>query len=92
MELLLLSALNGIAYGLLLFILSAGLTVSFSLLGVLNFAHASFYMLGAYLGWSLSRWLGFWPALLLAPVLVGGLGVGFERLCLRRARRSGHLA
>ena len=40
--------LNGISYGLLLFMLSSGLTLIFSMMGVLNFAHASFYMLGAY--------------------------------------------
>jgi branched-chain amino acid transport system permease protein len=45
--------LNGVSYGLLLFMLSAGLTLIFSMLGVLNFAHASFYMLGAYVGF---RW------------------------------------
>jgi hypothetical protein len=43
---LVLGALNGVSYGLLLFMLSAGLTLIFSMLGVLNFAHASFYMLG----------------------------------------------
>lgn len=44
------SLLNGVSVGLLLFMLSAGLTLIFSMLGVLNFAHASFYMLGAYVG------------------------------------------
>ena len=48
---LIVTLLNGISYGLLLFMLSAGLTLIFSLMGVLNFAHASFYMLGAYAGW-----------------------------------------
>ena len=47
MEFFLVQALNGISYGLLLFMLSSGLTLVFSLMGVLNFAHASFYMLGA---------------------------------------------
>ena len=51
-----LTLLNGISYGLLLFLLSAGLTLIFSMMGVLNFAHASFYMLGAYLGYSLTGW------------------------------------
>ena len=49
-ELALISALNGISYGLLLFMLASGLTLIFSMMGVLNFAHASFYMLGAYAG------------------------------------------
>ena len=66
-----LSLLNGLSYGLLLFLLSAGLTLIWGMMGVLNFAHASFYMLGAYLAYSVSAWLGFWPALLLAPLGVG---------------------
>ena len=53
-ELAVISLLNGVSYGLLLFMLSAGLTLIFSMMGVLNFAHASFYMLGAYLGYQFS--------------------------------------
>ena len=86
-----LSLLNGLSYGLLLFMLSAGLTLIFSMMGVLNFAHASFYMLGAYFGYSLTAVLGFWPALLLAPLLVGLLGAVFERYGLRRVHRLGHI-
>ncbi|WPB59261.1 branched-chain amino acid ABC transporter permease [Xylophilus sp. GOD-11R] len=81
--------LNGTAYGLLLFMLSAGLTLVFSLLGVLNFAHASFYMLGAYLGYAMAGVAGFWPALLFAPLCVGLLGAVFERFCLRRLYARG---
>jgi branched-chain amino acid transport system permease protein len=92
LESLLLSLLNGFSYGLLLFMLSAGLTLIYSMMGVLNFAHASFYMLGAYFGATLSAWLGFWPALLLAPLAVGLLGAGFEAGCLRRVHRHGHVA
>lgn len=86
------SLLNGLSYGLLLFMLSSGLTLIFSMMGVLNFAHASFYMLGAYFGYSVTEWLGFWPALVLAPLLVGGLGALFERFLLRRVHRFGHVA
>ena len=86
------SLLNGLSYGLLLFLLSAGLTLIFSLMGVLNFAHASFYMLGAYLGHTISRLLGFGWALLLAPLLVGLLGAAFERWVLRRVHAQGHVA
>ena len=86
-----LSLLNGLSYGLLLFMLSAGLTLIFSMMGVLNFAHASFYMLGAYLGYSVTGWLGFWPALILVPLLVGALGALFERFVLRRVHRFGHV-
>jgi branched-chain amino acid transport system permease protein len=85
------SLLNGISYGLLLFMLSAGLTLIFSMMGVLNFAHASFYMLGAYLGYSLAGWLGFWWALLLAPLLVGVVGAICERYLLRRVHRFGQV-
>ena len=91
MEFFLISMLNGLSYGLLLFMLSSGLTLIFSMMGVLNFAHASFYMLGAYLGYTISRITGFWPALVLAPLLVGALGALFERLCLRRVHRFGHV-
>jgi len=84
--------LNGLAYGLLLFMLSAGLTLVFSLLGVLNFAHASFYMLGAYLAYALGDAIGFWAALVAAPLAVGVLGAVFERVCLRRLHARGPIA
>jgi branched-chain amino acid transport system permease protein len=58
---------------------------------VLNFAHAGFYMLGAYVGYALSRVVGFWPALLFAPFVVGLLGAVFERVCLRRVHKFGHV-
>ncbi len=92
MEFFIISMLNGLSYGLLLFMLSSGLTLIFSMMGVLNFAHASFYMLGAYVGYSLSRVLGFWPALVLAPIVVGAMGALFERLCLRKVHKFGHVA
>ena len=77
MEFFLISLLNGLSYGLLLFMLSSGLTLIFSMMGVLNFAHASFYMLGAYFAYSISRFTGFWPGLILAPLVVGVLGALF---------------
>ena len=92
MESALISLLNGLTYGLLLFMLSSGLTLIFSMMGILNFAHASFYMLGAYFAFQLSTWLGFWPALLLAPLLVGTVGALVERHGLRRAHHSGGVA
>ena len=90
-EFFVISLLNGVSYGLLLFMLSSGLTLIFSMMGVLNFAHASFYMLGAYLAYSISGALGFWPALLIAPLLVGWLGALFERFVLRRVHAFGHV-
>ena len=91
MEFYTISLLNGVSYGLLLFMLSSGLTLIFSMMGVLNFAHASFYMLGAYFAYSVTELIGFWPALVIAPLLVGVLGAGFERLCLRRVHKFGHV-
>lgn len=89
---LLIPLLNALGAGLLLFLLGAGLTLIFGLMGVLNFAHAAFYMLGAYLGWQLTAALGFWPALVLAPLAVGLLGAAVEAGLLRRARPQGHVA
>ena len=62
MDTLLVSLLNGLIYGLLLFMVSAGLTLIFGMMGVLNFAHASFYMLGAYFAYSFQPVIGFWLA------------------------------
>ena len=86
------SMLNGVSYGLLLFMLSAGLTLIFSMMGVLNFAHASFYMLGAYFAFQLSEWTNFWVAFLVAPMLVAILGGLFERYVLRKTHKFGHVA
>jgi branched-chain amino acid transport system permease protein len=88
----LINVLNGISSGLLLFMLSSGLTLIFSMMGVLNFAHASFYMLGAYFAYTLSGFVGFWAALVLAPLLVGAAGALFERSVLRKVHRFGHVA
>lgn len=83
--------LNGISYGLLLFMLAAGLTLIFSMMGVLNFAHTSFYMVGAYVAFQISQWIGYWPALVLAPLVVGLLGAAVERFGLRRVHKWGHV-
>jgi branched-chain amino acid transport system permease protein len=91
MEFFTISLLNGISYGLLLFMLSSGLTLIFSMMGVLNFAHASFYMLGAYFAYSTTQLVGYWPALFIAPLLVAVLGAGFEKYCLRRVHKFGHV-
>lgn len=92
MDALFIALFNTLSAGALLFMLSAGLTLIFSMLGVLNFAHASFYMLGAYVGWWLSGRWGFGGALVLAPVVVGLLGAVCERGLLRRVHASGHVA
>jgi branched-subunit amino acid ABC-type transport system permease component len=76
--------LNGLAYGALLFLLAVGLTLIFGMLDVVNLAHGSFYMLGAYAGLVMISATGsFWLALLAAPLAVGLVGMGIERVCLR---------
>lgn len=91
MEFFIISMLNGLSYGLLLFLLSSGLTLIFSMMGVLNFAHASFYMVGAYVGYTLSGIFGFWLALVMAPVVVGLMGAMFEKYALRKVHHYGHV-
>ena len=92
LELITFSTLNGALYGMLLFMMAGGLTLIFSMMGVLNFAHASFYMLGAYFGFEISRRIGFWPGFIAAPLLVGAVGALVERYGLRRVHRFGHVA
>ncbi|HEV8457172.1 MAG TPA: branched-chain amino acid ABC transporter permease [Methylomirabilota bacterium] len=85
-------ALNGLSYGVLLFLLSVGLTLIFGMLDVVNLAHGSFYMLGAYAGLTLIGVTNnFWLALAIAPVAVGVIGVLIERGCLRPLYRRGPL-
>ncbi len=91
-EVLVFATLNGLVTGLLLFMLASGLTLIFSMMGVLNFAHASFYMLGAYFAYSISLHLGFWTGLIVAPLVVGLLGALVERYGLRKVHQSGHVA
>jgi branched-chain amino acid transport system permease protein len=90
MEFFVVSLLNGIVHGLLLFMVSAGLTLIFGMMGVLNFAHAWIYMLGAYVGFTVSRFGNFWLGLLLAPIVAGIVGALVERYLLRRVHKHGH--
>ncbi len=92
LQLVVFSTLNGVLYGMLLFMMASGLTLIFSMMGVLNFAHASFYMLGAYAGFEISRYLGFWPGFFLAPLIVGAIGALIERYGLRQVHKFGHVA
>jgi branched-chain amino acid transport system permease protein len=79
---LMLGLVNGAFYAML----SLGLAVIFGLLDIVNFAHGALYMLGAFVAWLLLYWLGinYWLALVLAPLLVGALGVLIERLLIQR--------
>ena len=86
---LLLGLINGSFYALL----SLGLAIIFGLLNVINFAHGAQYMLGAFAAWLLlgKLGIGYWPALLLAPALVGLSGMVIERTMMRRLRGLDHL-
>jgi len=77
--------LNGLSEGLLLFLIALGLNLIFGVMGVLNFAHGSLYMLGAYLTYTIAVQgkLSFWLALIIAPVIVALVGGAIEILCLR---------
>jgi branched-chain amino acid transport system permease protein len=89
---LLIQVLNGVQYGLLLFLVASGLTLIFGVMGIINLAHGSFYMVGAYMAFTLSSMTG---SLLLAVVLgvplSVGLGIALERLLFSRLYRRDHL-
>jgi branched-chain amino acid transport system permease protein len=81
-------SLNALSQAALLFFLGVGLTLIFGIMRIVNFAHGTLYMLGAFVGHSVARSTGsFWPALLLAPLAVGFVGVLFELVILRRLYR-----
>ncbi len=83
--------IHGLVYGMLTFLVASGLTLVLGMMGVLNVTHAAFYMLGAYLAYTLTAYLGsFWLALLGSPIIVAGLAVFIERFLLRKTYRGGH--
>jgi len=86
---LLIGAINGAFYALL----SLGLSVIFGLLNIINFAHGAQYMMGAFVAYFLLQWagLGYWAALLIAPIVVGLLGIVIERVMLQRLYQLDHL-
>jgi len=88
----LIQALNAVQYGLLLFLLASGLTLIFGIMGVINLAHGSFYMIGAYLAFTLTQATGsFWLAIPLGVVLAVLLGLVLERLLIARLYHRDHL-
>ncbi|MBK0393502.1 branched-chain amino acid ABC transporter permease [Ramlibacter algicola] len=88
----LIQLLNSVQYGLLLFMLAAGLTLIFGIMGVVNLAHGSFYMLGAYLAWWLSSSTGSLVlAIVLGAVLAAVFGLVLERLLFRHFYHRDHL-
>lgn len=86
---LLLGLINGAFYALL----SLGLAVIFGMMNIINFAHGAIYMMGAFCGWALLNYagIGYWPALILAPLIVGAFGVVIERTMLSRIAKLDHL-
>ena len=88
----LIQLLNSVQYGLLLFMLAAGLTLIFGIMGVVNLAHGSFYMVGAYLAWSLSTYFGSLTlAILGGAALSVVLGLALEWLLFRHFYHRDHL-
>ncbi|MEW5889815.1 MAG: branched-chain amino acid ABC transporter permease, partial [Pseudomonadota bacterium] len=89
---ILIQLLNGLQYGLLLFLVASGLTLVFGIMGIINLAHGSFYMVGAYLAFSLSAMTGsLLLAVLLGVVLSVVLGIVLERLLFRHLYQRDHL-
>ena len=86
---LVLGLINGSFYAML----SLGLAIIFGLLNIINFAHGALYMMGAFAAWMLLNYagIGFWPALVLAPVAIGLIGIGIERLFIARLYQLDHL-
>jgi branched-chain amino acid transport system permease protein len=86
---LLLGLINGSFYA----ILSLGLAVIFGLLNIINFAHGALYMMGAFASWMLLNYagIGYWPSLILAPLIVGAFGILLERLLISRLYQLDHL-
>jgi len=88
----LIQLLNGVQYGLLLFLVASGLTLVFGIMGIINLAHGSFYMIGAYLAWSLSERFGnLWTAIVVGVVLTVLLGMALEWLLIRKLYARDHL-
>ena len=76
--------LNGLANGMLLFVMAAGLSLIFGQMNVVNLSHGAFYLIGSYIGYTVvNRFGSFWLALLIAPLIVGLLGYFIERYLLR---------
>jgi len=92
METFVIQFLHGLAYGMLLFLVASGLTLVFGMMNVLNIAHASFYMLGAYFSYQMLKMVGnFWIGLIVCPIMVSFLGILMERFLLRRVHAAGHV-
>ena len=92
MEFIATQLVNGLAYGVLLFLMSAGLSLIFGLMNVVNIAHGSFFMIGAFAALAIMKWTGsFWAALALSWVPAVVIGIVMERVFIRRLYSRGHL-
>ena len=84
--------IHGLAYGMVLFLVASGLTLIFGMMSILNIAHASFFMLGAYFCFQVLSMTGnYWVSLLVAPIAAGFLGALCERFLLRKVHAYGHV-
>src|SRR5579872_2076294 len=83
-ELLLEQVVNGLVLGGYYLLIALGLSLIFSVGGIVNLAHGAFYALGAYASVEITKYLGFGPAVIISPVVVALLGILFERFILRR--------
>ena len=94
MDTLLLQLLNSLSYGFLLFIITCGISIVFGILGVLNLAHGSIYLLGSYIGYSVIMKVGlpFWVAILAVLLIIAALGFLIEIVILRPTYKLGHLS
>jgi branched-chain amino acid transport system permease protein len=84
--------LHGLVYGMLVFLVASGLTLVLGMMDILNFAHASMYMIAAFISYQIHQWTqSFWLALLVAPVACAFLGIFIERVIIRKVHASGHV-
>ncbi len=84
--------IHGLAYGMILFLVASGLNIIFGMMGILNLAHAAFFMLSAYFSYQVLTMTGnFWLALLVAPVVTAFFGILLERFLLRKIHALGHM-
>ncbi|HEY9451120.1 MAG TPA: branched-chain amino acid ABC transporter permease, partial [Bradyrhizobium sp.] len=82
-QLLLFNAFNGLIQGVFYALMALGLALILSLNSVINMAHGGFLVIGAYLAFTLSPYLGFWGALIAGPILAGAIGLVVERILIR---------
>ena len=91
MSIYLLQTINGIGIGMLYFLLAVGLSIVFGLLRFVNFAHGTFYLLGAYFCYQMTQWgMSFWLSLVVVPIVVGAIGWLTEKLVLRHVYAKAH--